>query len=104
VLLSQVIGAIAAPLSGLIGTIEALYAEPIRTIGAVADKVAEASPAPKPAPAPAPEPVAAAAAPEPEAAAEEPVAEATPVEAPTEEAAPAETPAEEAAAEPTESA
>ena len=41
VLLAQVIGAIAAPLSNLIGTIEALYAEPIRTIGAVADKVAE---------------------------------------------------------------
>ncbi len=44
VLLAQVIGAIAAPLSGLIGTIEALYADPIRTIGAVADKVAEGTP------------------------------------------------------------
>lgn len=38
VLISQVIGAIAAPLTTLVGTIEALYAEPIRTIGAVADK------------------------------------------------------------------
>ena len=43
VLIAQVIGAIAAPLSQLVGTIEALYAEPIRTIGAVADKVAEGS-------------------------------------------------------------
>jgi large subunit ribosomal protein L10 len=38
VLLAQVIGTIAAPLSTLISTIEAIYAEPIRTIGAVADK------------------------------------------------------------------
>ena len=38
VLLSQVIGTIAAPLSNLVATIEAIYAEPIRTIGAVADK------------------------------------------------------------------
>ncbi|MFN3728124.1 MAG: 50S ribosomal protein L10 [Fimbriimonadaceae bacterium] len=43
VLIAQVIGAIAAPLSQLVGTIEALYAEPIRTIGAVADKKAEES-------------------------------------------------------------
>jgi len=42
VLIAQVIGAIAAPLSGLVGTIEALYADPIRVIGAVADKVGEA--------------------------------------------------------------
>ena len=48
VLISQVIGAIAAPLSGLVGVIEALYADPIRTIGAVADKVAEGSPLPEP--------------------------------------------------------
>lgn len=41
VLIAQVIGAIAAPISNLVGTIEALYAQPIRTIGAVADKVAE---------------------------------------------------------------
>lgn len=41
VLIAQVIGTIAAPLSNLVGTVEALYAEPIRTIGAVADKVAE---------------------------------------------------------------
>jgi large subunit ribosomal protein L10 len=41
VLISQVIGTIAAPLSNLVGTVEALYAEPIRTIGAVADQAAE---------------------------------------------------------------
>lgn len=41
VLIAQVIGTIAAPLSMLVGTVEALYATPIRTIGAVADKVAE---------------------------------------------------------------
>lgn len=41
VLIAQVIGAISAPISNLVGTIEALYAQPIRTIGAVADKVAE---------------------------------------------------------------
>jgi len=47
VLLSQVIGAIAAPLSTLVGTVEAIYAQPIRTIAAVADKVAEGSPLPE---------------------------------------------------------
>lgn len=41
VLIAQVIGAIAAPLTTLVGTIEALYAAPIRTIGAVADKIGE---------------------------------------------------------------
>lgn len=41
VLLSQVIGTIAAPLTNLVGVVEALYADPIRTIGAVADKMAE---------------------------------------------------------------
>ena len=46
VLIAQVIGAIAAPLTSLVGVIEALYADPIRVIGAVADKVAEGSPAP----------------------------------------------------------
>jgi len=49
VLISQVIGLIASPISNLVGTIEALYADPIRTIGAVADKVAEGSPLPTPA-------------------------------------------------------
>jgi len=44
VLIAQVIGVIAAPLSNLVGTVEALYAEPIRTIGAVADKAAEGAP------------------------------------------------------------
>lgn len=41
ILLAQVIGTIAAPLSNLVGVVEALYAETIRTIGAVADKAAE---------------------------------------------------------------
>ncbi len=71
VLIAQVIGAIAAPLSNLVGVVEALYADPIRVIGAVADKVAEGSPLP-------------------EAKAEAPVAEAAPAEeTPAEEAAPA---------------
>ena len=48
VLIAQVIGAIAAPLTSLVGVIEALYADPIRVIGAVADKVAEGSPLPEP--------------------------------------------------------
>lgn len=102
VLISQVIGAIAAPISNLVSVIEALYADPIRVIGAVADKVAEASPKPAaPAPAPVETPVAEEAAVEaaPEAeevtaevAAEEPAAEA--IEVPAEAAA--EEPANEA--------
>lgn len=40
VLLAQIVGAISAPLSNLVSVIEALYADPIRVIGAVADKVA----------------------------------------------------------------
>ncbi|MCW5935839.1 MAG: 50S ribosomal protein L10 [Fimbriimonadaceae bacterium] len=47
VLIAQVIGAVAAPLSNLVGVVEALYADPIRVIGAVADKVAEGSPIPE---------------------------------------------------------
>ena len=48
VLLAQVIGTIAAPLSNLVGVVEALYADPIRTIGAVADKLNEGgAPAPQ---------------------------------------------------------
>ncbi|MDX2066631.1 MAG: 50S ribosomal protein L10 [Fimbriimonadaceae bacterium] len=43
VLIAQVIGAIAAPLSNLVGTVEAIYADPIRTIYAVADKANEGS-------------------------------------------------------------
>lgn len=102
VLIAQVIGAIAAPLTNLVGVIEALYADPIRTIGAVADKVAEGSPIPaaEAAPtAPAEEPATeapAAEAPADEAVAEKAVAEAA-TEVPSEEApseAPAETPAE----------
>jgi large subunit ribosomal protein L10 len=42
VLIAQVIGTIAAPLSNLVGVVEALYADPIRTIGAVADTANEA--------------------------------------------------------------
>ncbi|MBI1333120.1 MAG: 50S ribosomal protein L10 [Armatimonadetes bacterium] len=38
VLIAQVIGTIAAPLSQLASTVEAIYAQPIRTIYAVADK------------------------------------------------------------------
>lgn len=83
VLIAQVIGTIAAPLSNLVGVVEALYADPIRVIGAVADKVAEGSPVPAPAPA--------AAAP----AEVAPVEEAAPVvEAAAEESAPADAPAE----------
>lgn len=97
VLLAQVIGAIAAPLSSLVGVVEALYADPIRTIGAVADKVAEGSPLPAPAPAEAavaeaPAEEAAAEAPE-EAVAEAP-AEAAVEEAPAQAEATAEAPTE----------
>lgn len=86
ILIAQVIGAIAAPLSNLVGVVEALYADPIRVIGAVADKVAEGSPIPVAAAAveeaPAAEaPAAEEAAPAPEE--EAPAAEA-PAEAPTE--------------------
>jgi large subunit ribosomal protein L10 len=89
VLIAQVIGTIVAPLTNLVGVVEALYADPIRVIGAVADKVAESSPIPAPA----------AAAPVAEAPAEEaPAVEASAEEAPVAEAAPAEeevaTPAE----------
>jgi large subunit ribosomal protein L10 len=58
VLISMVIGLIASPISNLVGTIEALYADPIRTIGAVADKVAEGSPIPEPVAEAAPTPAA----------------------------------------------
>lgn len=97
VLIAQVIGAIAAPLTSLVGVIEALYADPIRVIGAVADKVAEGAPAPAPAPA-----VEAAAVVEeaPSAAVEEAPAEAVTEEAPAAEAAEADAPTE--STEPTE--
>jgi large subunit ribosomal protein L10 len=107
VLIAQVIGTIAAPLSNLVGVVEALYADPIRTIGAVADKVAEGSPVP---PAPAEEPKAEAASVEaaaetaeesaPEAPAEqtetpeETTSSAEEAPVPAEESAPAEAPAE----------
>lgn len=95
VLIAQVIGAIAAPLSTLVGTIEALYADPVRVIGAVADKVAEGSPIPAPVadaePAPAEAPA------EAEATTGSDEAEAAPepqAEAPAEADAQAETPSE----------
>lgn len=77
VLIAQVIGAIAAPLTGLVGVIEALYADPIRVIGAVADKVAEGAPVAEKAPEPVAEPAAQAEAPV-EAAPEESTSEAVP--------------------------
>lgn len=102
VLIAQVIGAIAAPISNLVGVVEALYADPIRVIGAVADKVAEGSPIPAKEEAKAEAPVPTEAPQE-----ETPVADAAPTEeAPVADAAPAEvtlateeTPAEPAAEE-----
>lgn len=82
VLISQVIGIIAAPLSNLVGTIQEIYAAPIRAIGAVADKAAENAPAPAKAEAPAEAAPAAEEAP----AAEAPAAEAAPEPEPTAEA------------------
>lgn len=93
VLIAQVIGAIAAPLSNLVGVIEALYADPIRVIGAVADKVAEGSPIPVQEEAVAEAAVEEAPQEEAPAAAEEaPTAEETPAEPAAEEAPAAETP------------
>lgn len=86
VLIAQVIGTIVAPLSNLVGVVEALYADPIRVIGAVADKVAEGSPIP----------AKAEVAPAPEASAEAP-AEAAEAPAETVEAAAPEATADEAA-------
>ena len=90
VLIAQVIGAIASPLTTLIGTIEALYADPIRVIGAVADKVAEGNPVPEAA-APA-EAVQAAPAEETPAPASEPEPATSEAEAAPAEEAPTETP------------
>lgn len=99
-LIAQVIGAIAAPLSNLVGVVEALYADPIRVIGAVADKVAEGAPLPEPAAAPAPAEEAPAPAEDvqAEAAAEETASEDSPAEAAPE--APATEAPEEPATEP----
>lgn len=85
VLIAQVIGVIAAPLSNLVGVVQEILAAPIRAIGAVADKAAEGAPAPEAkAEAPAEAAPAAEEAPAAEAAPEsEPTAEA-PAEAPTE--------------------
>jgi large subunit ribosomal protein L10 len=82
VLIAQVIGVIAAPLTNLVGVIQEIYAAPIRAIGAVADKAADGAPAPEPAASEAP---ASEAAPEP-AAAEAPASEAAPESEPTAEA------------------
>lgn len=107
VLIAQVIGAIASPLSGLVSTIEALYADPIRVIGAVADKVAEGSPAPEAkveeAPAAEAAPAVEAAEEAPAAAEETPAAEAPAEEPVAEEAAAEEAPATEAPADETNS-
>lgn len=86
VLISQLIGTIVAPLTNLISVVEALYADPIRVIGAVADKVAEGAPAPE---APKAE---ATSTPEAQASVEQPAEEAPAEEAPAE--APVESPAE----------
>jgi large subunit ribosomal protein L10 len=83
VLMAQLVGVIAAPLSNLVGTIQEIYAAPIRAIGAVADKAAENAPAPAKAEAPV---------------AEAPAVEAPAPEAPAEEAPAPEAPAEEAQA------
>lgn len=93
VLIAQVLGAIAAPLSNLVGVIEALYADPIRVIGAVADKVAEGSAMPEPK---------AEASAEEAPAAEEPVTESSDAPASAEEAPTAPAAEESSAAEPTE--
>jgi large subunit ribosomal protein L10 len=93
VLIAQLVGTIAAPLSNLVGVVEALYADPIRVIGAVADKVGEGAPAPAPTAAQAP--AAEAEAPAAEAPAAEAEAPAAEAEAP---AAEAEAPAAEAEA------
>jgi large subunit ribosomal protein L10 len=88
VLIAQVIGVIAAPLSNLVGVIEALYADPIRVIGAVADKVAEGSPIA----------AAPAAAPVEEVSSESPAAETAEASEPAETSSTESAPAEEAAA------
>lgn len=72
VLIAQVIGVIAAPLSNLVGVVQEIYAAPIRAIGAVADKAADGAPAPE---AKAEEPAPAEEAPAAEAAPEQPAAE-----------------------------
>ncbi len=101
VLIAQVIGAVAAPISNLVGTIEALYAQPIRTLYAAADKLGAEPSKPKEEAAAkeeASEPAAAAPA---ETAEQEaaPTAEAPAADAPTPEA---EAPAEPASETPTE--
>lgn len=101
VLLAQVIGTIAAPLSQLVGTLQEVLAGPIRAIGAAAEKAEKEGPAPA---APAPAPAEEAAAPAEEAAPEQPEEEATTSEAaepaePTETAQQDSTPAEETAEE-----
>lgn len=55
VLLSQIVGIIAAPMSNLVGTVQEIYAAPIRAIGAVADKAADGAPVAAKSEEPAPE-------------------------------------------------
>lgn len=87
VLLSQVIGLIVAPISGLVGTIQEIYAAPVRAIAAVADKAAEGAPveakAEAPAEAPAEEAPAAEPATQEAPSTEPPAADATPESEPT---------------------
>ncbi|MBV6489919.1 MAG: 50S ribosomal protein L10 [Fimbriimonadaceae bacterium] len=64
-LIAQVVGLVAAPLSQLVGVVEAIYAQPIRTVYAAADKLMEGQPSP------AAEPQAEASGPEPDAPAAE---------------------------------
>lgn len=102
VLIAQVIGTIAAPLTNLVGVIEALYADPIRTIGAVADKMSEGAPAPASPPEPQSEAAPVEEKPTEEMPAEssvEAAAEEVPPETTPEEPAPEEAPAESAPAE-----
>jgi large subunit ribosomal protein L10 len=100
VLMAQLIGVIAAPLSNIVGVIQEIYAAPIRAIGAVADKAAEsapkeASPAPPTPSGQQVDDVQATAEPEGEAVpASEPAAEAPVAEAAAPEAAPTEAPVE----------
>jgi large subunit ribosomal protein L10 len=95
-LLSMLLGVLQAPVRNLAGTVQAIYANPIRAIGAVADKVAEGSPLPAAAPAAAEEEAPAAAPQEEDASTEVTPAEAeTPAEAPTTEETASETTTEE---------
>jgi large subunit ribosomal protein L10 len=94
VLMAQLIGVIAAPLSNIVGVIQEIYAAPIRAIGAVADKAAEGAPVESPSASPTPSGEQA----DDVQATAEPQGGATPASEPV--AAPTDPPAEEAAPEP----